>query len=99
MNSRSKGEPRLSVFTLVKVDARADKYDKQDRGEGGCGDPCRAAGNESGERGGGIGSECDTELVELRDAEGCCRGGRGADKNVGPSLRVNNSGNAGNDQR
>jgi len=27
--------PRLPVFTLMKVDARAEKCDKQDRGEGG----------------------------------------------------------------
>jgi|GEM_PF-5942349 len=45
-----RGLKRLPAFTLVKVDARAEKCDKQDRGEGGCADPCGAAGNGSGER-------------------------------------------------
>jgi hypothetical protein len=38
-------------------------------------------------------------VVELRDAKGCGRGGRCGDKNVDPSLRVENSGDAGYDER
>jgi len=51
VNRKSEGAPYfIPTFTLVKADARAEKRDKQDSGEGCYGDPCGASGNGPGER-------------------------------------------------